>query len=158
MELIKDVLERVINSLELSAPLLAQKAVEIWDEIVGIRIKRNTFPEKVKNGILYVYVINSIWAQELHLMKMDILDAINKKLGKELIKDIIFRVGEIPAPKPEIKRKRDPEFFSWMKEEAERIASHVDDPLLRDSIIRAYISYLKKKISGSRDNAGRQDR
>lgn len=145
MEKVKSVLERLIENLGLSVAFQEQRAIDVWDEVVGNEIRMNTSPQKVKNGILYVSVNSPIWAQELQFVKRQIIEKINQTLKANLIRDIVFRVALISCPKPSVKREKKKATLPWMKQEAERIASIIKDPILRKYIMNAYVSYLKKK-------------
>ena len=45
----------------------------------------------VKNGILEVKTTNSVWKQELQIQKTEIIKRLNKRLKKNIIKEIRFK-------------------------------------------------------------------
>ena len=76
------------NGLENS--LSQQKAIDVWKEVVGKAVSKNTETISVEHGLLLVKSANSVWRQELQLQKKHIIKNINKKLKKNIIKDIRF--------------------------------------------------------------------
>jgi predicted nucleic acid-binding Zn ribbon protein len=78
----------------IDARLEKEKAVILWGEVVGRGIARRAKATSVRNSILFVTVQNSMWLQELALLKEGIIAKINSAVGKQVIKDIVFRVGD----------------------------------------------------------------
>ncbi len=90
MEHIAKSLKTLIKKQGLEKGLNQQKALEVWGEVVGQKIREKTEPDSVEFGVLTVKTPSSTWNQELELQKHDIIHAINKKLNKKTIKDIRF--------------------------------------------------------------------
>lgn len=65
----------------------------LWDSVVGESIAKNAQPEAFKGKLLLVHVTNPIWIQQLQFFKKDIINKLNDVLGKELVKDIKFKIG-----------------------------------------------------------------
>jgi predicted nucleic acid-binding Zn ribbon protein len=57
---------------------------------VGENISKNTIPVDVQHGILTIKTETPVWRQELHFQKKTIVENLNKKLNKKVIKDIRF--------------------------------------------------------------------
>jgi predicted nucleic acid-binding Zn ribbon protein len=80
------------------------RAVSIWSEVVGPYIARNTLPQRIDRGVLFVIVRGSALLQELSFMKDQIAERINGRLPEPVVRDIRFAQGEIPereeAPAP----------------------------------------------------------
>ena len=90
MEHIAGAIKKLIKKKGLEKGINQQKAVEVWEEVVGQKIKEHTEPLEVKFGVLTVKTTNPIWRQELQFQKNDIIKSINKKLIKATIKDVRF--------------------------------------------------------------------
>ena len=90
MQHIGGALEKLIKSNNLEKGLEEQKAVDIWEKVVGSRINENTEPISIENGILSVKTSSPSWSQELQLQKPHILKKLNNRLNKKVIKDIRF--------------------------------------------------------------------
>jgi predicted nucleic acid-binding Zn ribbon protein len=87
------ILDRLTNRMGIAARLETEKAVVLWGEAVGGNIARRARAVAVRGGILFVQVDNSVWLQELSLLKEGIIEKINKLVGKDVVRDIVFRVG-----------------------------------------------------------------
>ncbi len=61
-----------------------------WDSVVGKEIARQTEPTKITRGILFVKVKDSVWRNELQYFKNEIIEKLNKRIGKKVIEDIKF--------------------------------------------------------------------
>ena len=66
-----------------------------WDEAVGNGIAKNARPAAFKGNLLLVNVTSSTWMHQLQFLKNDIIKQINQTLGKELVKEIKFKIGPI---------------------------------------------------------------
>jgi predicted nucleic acid-binding Zn ribbon protein len=67
------------------------KTLQIWNIIVGETISNVTTVEKIKDGDLFVKVNNPSWRMELNYRKRDIVSRLNKAIGYEMIRTIIFK-------------------------------------------------------------------
>ncbi|MFH1897259.1 MAG: DUF721 domain-containing protein [Candidatus Desantisbacteria bacterium] len=98
------VLGRVLQRIKVfdegkSVPLIKKiaegTAIQKWPEVVGKITSSHTEPLRIKGKVLFVGVDSSIWANELSLLKLQIIRDINKAIGQELISDIYFKIMEI---------------------------------------------------------------
>ena len=90
MEHIAGALKKFIKKQGIEKEINQQKAVNVWAEAVGKRIKEHTEPVDVRFGVLTVKTSNPVWRQELQFQKKSIIDSINKRLKKTTIKDVRF--------------------------------------------------------------------
>ncbi|NTU67853.1 MAG: DUF721 domain-containing protein [Chlorobiaceae bacterium] len=67
------------------------RTLQIWATVVGETIARVTSVEQLKEGDLYVRVKNPSWRMELNFRKKEIAERLNKAIGNEMVKTIIFR-------------------------------------------------------------------
>lgn len=88
MQDIKSVLETFLRKTGLDKAVLQNRALIVWNEVVGEAVARRAHPEEVKHGVLIVRVDTPVWRSELSLQKSEILDALNRQLGERVIKDI----------------------------------------------------------------------
>jgi predicted nucleic acid-binding Zn ribbon protein len=65
--------------------------IKMWKEIAGAYIAKASQVEKIYQGILYVKVKNAAWRNELMFKKENIIEKMNQQLGKDAVKDIIFK-------------------------------------------------------------------
>jgi len=93
MEHISGCLEKLLKKLELDKKLLGWGVLEIWEEVVGPRIASNAKPTAYRDSKLFVEVTTTAWVHELTFMRKDILTRINARLGKSVIRDIVFSLA-----------------------------------------------------------------
>lgn len=120
-----------------------------WEEAVGPQIARRTSPSHVKDHRLTVIVDSSVWAQQLALMKKELLTRFDLLLGKGIIRDLYLVSGKIEAPpareEPEevLRLPIDEETRLKIEEEASRIP----DGDLREAFRRALRAASRRKRS-----------
>ncbi len=91
---VASVLERTLGAYRLDKKLEQYAAFPDWPEIVGQEIAAVAIPEKIIRGkTLVVRVQDAVWAQELSMMKKDILERIFEYGSGALIEDIRFATG-----------------------------------------------------------------
>ncbi len=59
-----------------------------WHEIVGGEIATVTRPAFFRKNVLYIYVENSSWMQQVHFLRLELQAKINKELEDKQIDDI----------------------------------------------------------------------
>jgi predicted nucleic acid-binding Zn ribbon protein len=88
-----DILERLTGRMGIASRLEREKAVILWEEVVGGNVARRAGAKAIRGGVLFVVVESSTWLQELSLLKEGIIQKINRLIGSEVVDDIVFRVG-----------------------------------------------------------------
>ncbi|MFQ6615323.1 MAG: DUF721 domain-containing protein [Fidelibacterota bacterium] len=81
-------LDSFLRKAGLDRPVLQNRALVVWNDVVGEAVAKRTEPEEVKHGVLVVRVDTPVWRNELSLRKKEILEALNQALGERVIKDI----------------------------------------------------------------------
>jgi len=95
-EKVDSILERTLSKLNLGIKVKQYQIWEVWDSVVGEHIARQAQPYQIRNMILWITVSSSTWMQQLEFMKQQIIDRLNERIGEKVIKDIRFRIGELP--------------------------------------------------------------
>ena len=67
------------------------EAVNLWESIIGKQIARATSSIYIKDGTLYVHLKSSIVRNELFMMRNDIMQVINQRIGRRVVKAIILK-------------------------------------------------------------------
>ena len=88
-----------LQSQELAAALRPHLAKAHWVGVVGPQVAGVTQVEAVRDGVLVVRVKNSVWANELTLLKEDMLRRLNAKLGGRILTDIHFKASGLAKSK-----------------------------------------------------------
>src|ERR1700760_3179394 len=90
----------MLQSHELAKALRPHMAKARWAEVVGPQVAGVTQVEKVQNGTeLVVRVKNSVWANELVLLKGDMIRRLNTVLGGPVLTDIHFKASGLSKKK-----------------------------------------------------------
>jgi len=92
-ESLGEVLRRLLNSWGVDGKIREQGAVQRWNQVVGPRIAAHTEAIRVADGKVYVRATSSAWKTELVFMKADIIDRLNRSVGKRVISDVVFVGG-----------------------------------------------------------------
>ena len=86
---------QIINDLlkqeNLDVALDEHRASALWPQIVGDGINRYTIRRFVKDGVMTVYLSSSSLANELMLSRDTLIQRINEALGRDIIREIIFK-------------------------------------------------------------------
>lgn len=151
---ISEKLWEVFAKLRIDKHLCEYLALENWERIVGETLSSHTHPRNIKNGVLYVDVDSSIWAQELSLLKPKILKDLNNFLKYPIIKDIIFLDKGVSFRKKTKKELIKSKVKLSLREE-ERIAKIIEvikDEELKEIFKKYYQSLLILQKGGKDDN------
>lgn len=82
----------------LSDQFLRWKLWAAWPEVVGPTISQNAEPVGYQRGVLFLWVKNSSWMQQMTFMKDPIKETINQKLGRKFVHSIRFTLDRHAVP------------------------------------------------------------
>lgn len=85
------VLRRVLSEQGLERGIREQYVLQKWKQIVGPAIAANAEPLRLRNGVLWLHVVDAAWRQELSLMRQELIATINTTLGEDIVSDIRLR-------------------------------------------------------------------
>ena len=88
------ILDRLTTKMGIATRLEKEKAVILWGEVVGKDIARRAKAVSIRGKTLFVEVENSMWLQELSLLREGIIAKINTVVGSDVVDEIIFRIGD----------------------------------------------------------------
>jgi predicted nucleic acid-binding Zn ribbon protein len=87
------VLKETLRELQLENRIDQGKIWLVWEEAVGNTIAQVAQPDSIKFKTLFVKVTDSVWLHQLSCYHDLILNQINARVGSEVIKKILFRLG-----------------------------------------------------------------
>ena len=90
MQELKKAIKNFLRNAGLEKGVNQNKALQLWPDVVGKKVSDNTRAQSVEAGILIVKTKNAAWRQELVFKQSEIIQGLNKKLGKNTIKSIRF--------------------------------------------------------------------
>jgi predicted nucleic acid-binding Zn ribbon protein len=89
-----ELMPRLMQRLGLRERLRETEVIEAWSKIVGDFIAAHSTPAALREGILYVRVLQPALHYELEqISKTEILRKLKLRFGSKTIRDIRFRVG-----------------------------------------------------------------
>lgn len=119
----------------------------VWDAAVGPQIAGKARPVGFRDGVLTVAVTSAPWMQQLAFLKPSMMDKINQRLGRELVRDIYLKAGTTPLPSPQSQPRSTP-VRQLTEEEARRIKEQtaaISDPDLREAFTRVLARSLTSR-------------
>lgn len=91
---VSETLAKVMAGLGLKDRLREEEVLQAWGEIVGEFIAANSSPQSLKDGILYIRVLQSTVHFELdRIWKPQIIKKFKDRFGTRAVRDIKFRLG-----------------------------------------------------------------
>lgn len=147
-------LKRPVPVAELMATLFRGKPAEkrleegkiwlLWDAAVGRQIAAKARPVSFRDGVLTVAVANAPWMQQLTFLKKGIVEKLNERLGRELVRDIYLKAGvaEKPVPPAKPPRRKERPLSDAEKLRIANRSSEIADPELRAAVERLLARHL----------------
>jgi len=126
----------------------------LWNDVAS-NLAARTEPTGIRQGKMIVRVTDSVILHQLTFLKSKFIHKINLMMGKRVVKDIIFRVGEIEKKKEVedrdeyIRRLQRIELDQDELERIDRTVAEVEDGEIRDSLRQLFIN--QSKLSKIRD-------
>ena len=143
------ILDSVFKQLNRTPEQIEQLRIwDIWQEVVGPQIADKTRPEALRNGVLAVTVASSVWMQELTFMKQKILDRLQQKLASGTVRDIRFKLGDIPQAGAGVYVEPLPQLSDEEKEIIARQTAAITDQGLRESLQNLFSASRRRKKKG----------
>lgn len=85
---------KVMTDLGLKDRLREEEVLKAWRDIVGDFLAAQSSPQRLKDAILYVRVLQPTVHFELdRIWKPQILEKLRERFGRRSVRDIKFRIG-----------------------------------------------------------------
>jgi predicted nucleic acid-binding Zn ribbon protein len=97
---ISNVLEKILPSYGLKTRLVEWSLMLKWRKVVGEQVAAHSQPTGLNFKCLMVMVDSPAWVQHLSFLKPELLDKIQRSLGKETVAEIHFKVGTLSESSP----------------------------------------------------------
>jgi len=89
-----DPLTKVMSALGLKDRLKEDEVMKAWTEIAGDFIAKHSAPQRLKDGVLTVRVLQPTVHYELdRVWKRELLQKLKARFGSKLVREIRFRIG-----------------------------------------------------------------
>ena len=91
---VSETLAKLMKGLGLGERLNEEEVLLAWHELVGDFFAKHSSPQRLKDGVLYVNVLQPTVHFELErVWKRDILVKLKKRFGARVVRDMRFRLG-----------------------------------------------------------------
>ena len=87
---IKDILEKIIKNNKFEEKLNGVEILKQLDIILGNSLNKYITKRYFLDGIIYLHLSSSVLRSEISYQKIDLINTVNEKIGKKLIKDILL--------------------------------------------------------------------
>ncbi len=88
--ILRDIIKEMLTSYHLESKLDETKIMNAWDKVVGKVISKHTKKLYIKRQKLFAVIDSPALKNELNYSREKIKQLLNKEVGKEVIKEIIF--------------------------------------------------------------------
>ena len=88
---IGQIIKKITSNNKLSKRLDVLNVLDVWNNIIGKDLEKYIKSTKFVDDKLYVKLRSSIVRNEMSYKKTQLIQRINKKLNKDVIKDIILK-------------------------------------------------------------------
>ena len=145
LQRIDEILARALKKRHVPFRAEDRRLADLWEKAVGPQIAAQSRPENLRKDILFVKVGSSVWMQQLHFLKEEIISKLNV-LEKAPIKDIRFSIGELPSPGKGEEHAPQPLSTNFLKERDKKMMedclASLADQELKELIKRAMLSEI----------------
>ena len=108
-ESIRQVLDRALHAQGLTRRLQRALPRQVWSEAVGSGIAERAQPTVLTAGVLHVLVEDHRWRDQLDAARNILIERVNARLGKPLVRELSFGLaheGALPPRKPRLDGQR----------------------------------------------------
>ncbi len=88
---IREVIRQYLEEMHLDRKLREVALVNEWEELVGKIIASKTERIYIHHEVLYVHIRSSVVKHELMMISEELKEALNKKAGEVLVREIVFK-------------------------------------------------------------------
>ena len=86
-----EIIRKLMKNPKLAERLDELDALEVWKELIGTQLQKYITDAKMIKGSLLIKVKSAPLRNELSYKKTDIINKINTRLGKEVVKELILK-------------------------------------------------------------------
>ena len=91
-----EIISKIVRNRGWQKRITEASAVNAWnEENIGSGVFANSQAYLIEDGKLYVLVSNPTWMNELTFLKPQIINNINQAVGKDVVKEIQFKIGGV---------------------------------------------------------------
>lgn len=155
MDCLNKYLQLTIKNLGIEKKIAEKRILIFWNKLRSGDLKYHTKADSFKNGILFINVSSSVWAQQLFFLKRKFLKELNKEIGKNIVKDIRFQCGPINQEEVKVVKSKNLDNIVLENSEINKIKEAVE--LVKEEKLRNIFKKIlikNKKFQKSRKEKG----
>jgi predicted nucleic acid-binding Zn ribbon protein len=89
------ILQRALKASNIDLDMELSGLWEQWTDLVGAVIAENARPAAIKGKLLLVNVSSAPWMQQLQYLKQELIQKLNRALGRDAVEEIRFKIGPV---------------------------------------------------------------
>ncbi len=136
-------LSKLLTARGMASHLSEYRILGQWEKTVGRTIAAHARPVSVRGKKLFLAVDSTAWMQQLSLLKPEIIEKVNRGLGREAIKDMTLNLGEVAARERQLPEEAMARASELSADERESIEQHLGE--VRDSDLKQVLRRLIAK-------------
>ncbi|HQK97408.1 MAG TPA: DUF721 domain-containing protein [Bacteroidia bacterium] len=86
-----ELIHELINAYRLKDGLTRAKIDQVWEKVMDKAIVSRTSELRFEKGVLSIKLNSAVLRNELEYKKADIIHAVNKEIGEDLVKEVVLR-------------------------------------------------------------------
>ncbi len=90
---VSTLLDKTLQGLGLGELVRESEVLDAWKEIAGDFFALHSSPSKLKDGVLYVRVMQPSIHFEIERLKGQIVEKLKKRFGARVVRELRFRLG-----------------------------------------------------------------
>jgi len=87
---VSQIIDNLFKERDLEDTLLRHRALMMWPSVVGPAINRLTVERRLSGSTLLLHILSAPMRSELSMNRSALIDALNRRVGKNVISDIKF--------------------------------------------------------------------
>jgi hypothetical protein len=103
---------------------------------------------------LIVHVTDPVWLHHLSMMRHQVMAALNEKLGGSVVRNLILRIGEVPAmpvqPPKSPGKSQPPPPDPDLQARVEALVAPLGDAPFREELCRLLFRALRSRVNPAR--------
>lgn len=147
LDKLSDTLVKMLQARGMEGRLREYRVFGQWDRTVGAVIARHAQPFSLRGKKMTLIVDSPAWMQQLSLLKPEIIEKVNRRLGHNAIRDITLKLGEV-VPRGEASEELSvpADLNRDEREKIEHTIQEIPDAEIREAVRRVMEKdFLSKK-------------
>jgi predicted nucleic acid-binding Zn ribbon protein len=150
LDRVSSTLAGILRSRGMQGRLEEYRIFGQWEKTVGGLVASHARPATMRGSKLFLTVDSPAWMQQLSLLKPEIIEKVNRGLGKDVVRDIALTLGEVPKAEhtPPLRRSFRAELTPDERTRIEDAVAEIRDP----EVQAAFRRVMEKDVLSRKGN------